>query len=75
MIHCTKCFEVQPDNGYYFPINKRAKSGFSPWCKGCTQDYKKEYRKKNIDILKEKREKNFTKAKEKKQKKRVGFTD
>lgn len=55
MIHCTKCFEVQPANGYYFPINKRAKSGLSPWCKGCTQDYKKEYRKKNIDILKEKR--------------------
>lgn len=55
MIHCTKCFEVQPDNNKHFSINKKNKRGLSSQCKGCTQDYKKEYRKKNIDILKEKR--------------------
>ena len=64
MINCTNCFEVQPENGYYFPINKRAKSGLSPWCKGCTQDYKKEYRKKNIDILKKKRKELYESEKE-----------
>lgn len=55
MIHCTKCFEVQPDNSKHFPVNKKVKRGLTSQCKGCTQDYKKEYRKKNIDILKKKR--------------------
>ena len=41
MIHCTKCFEVQPDNNKHFSINKKNKRGLSSQCKGCTQDYKK----------------------------------
>lgn len=64
MIHCTKCFEVQPDNSNHFPVNKKVKRGLASQCKGCTQDYKKEYRKKNIDILKKKRKELYESEKE-----------
>ena len=43
MKHCSKCFEVLPENDMHFVKDSRNKSGISSKCKGCNVDRTKKY--------------------------------
>lgn len=48
---CSKCeieFELSEK---YFCLRESSKDGFHTWCKKCLSDYKKKYRKDNIEIV------------------------
>ena len=46
---CTKCGVTHPATPEYFHRYNRLKSGLQLWCKACKKEYRREYRKANIE--------------------------
>ena len=51
MKKCIKCNQLKFINGFH--LNVRTKDQHSPWCKTCTLEAKREWRKKNPDRSRE----------------------
>ena len=64
MKHCSKCFEVLPENKKNFVSNKNRKSGLESQCKGCRRDYKQKRKEKDNSLYRKWRRKNEEEIKE-----------
>ena len=67
MKHCSKCFEVLPENGEYFYKQKKGKNGFGSECKQCRKSYRRWHHKKNKEKYNQLRKERYQKNKKEKQ--------
>ena len=63
MKHCSKCFEVLPENGEYFYKQKKGKNGFGSECKQCRKSYMRWHHKKNKEKYNQLRKERYQKNK------------
>lgn len=72
---CKKCGKIFPLTNEFFQPRKGAKDGFRNDCKKCISEYKKQYRKKNIEILTAKRKERYIRNKERELTKNKEYKD